>query len=116
MFKIIKVLVLWAVVGLTAEASNIGFLRDGLLQEFTQSDIELLQKKYMQMLNENKPGDVINWGNTETKNGGSITVIRQFKQAEKPCKRLMFKSHSKQQKSTVYFNFCLIEQQWNVVP
>jgi len=96
-------------------ASNVGFLKYGVIRDFTESDIQQLQVEYIQVLKNNKPGDVQNWQNADTKNGGEITVIRQYKQDDKSCKRLKFKNVSKHQSAVSYFNFCLIDQQWKVV-
>jgi len=98
-----------------ANASNLGFLKYAAITDFTKGDIELLQKEYLKVLNNKKPGDIYNWNNKETKNGGEITVIRQYKDNEKSCKRLKFKNHSSRQSGVTYFNFCLIDAQWKIV-
>ena len=91
------------------------FLKYAVISDFTKADIELLQKEYKQVLNKNKPGDIYNWSNKETNNGGEITVIKQYKNNENSCKRLKFKNYSSQQSAVTYYNFCLIESQWKIV-
>lgn len=86
-----------------------------MIADFTESDIQQLQQEYLQVLKANKPGDIYNWQNTTTKNGGEITVIKQYKRDESLCKRLMFKNNSKNQSAISYFNFCLIDSQWTIV-
>ena len=98
-----------------ANASNVGFLKYAVISDFTKADIELLQKEYQKVLNNSKPGDINNWINKETNNGGEITVIRQYKNDENSCKRLKFKNYSRQQSAVTYYNFCLIESQWKMV-
>jgi len=100
---------------INTKASNLSFLKYAAITDFSKSDIELLQKEYMKVLNNNKPGDVNNWNNKETNNGGEITVIRQYKNNQNQCKRLKFKNHSKQQSGITYFNFCLIDSEWKIV-
>jgi len=100
---------------LSSKASNLSFLKYAAITDFTKGDIELLQKEYFKVLNNNKPGDIHNWNNKETNNGGEITVIRQYKNKQNACKRLRFKNHSKQQSGVTYFNFCLIDSQWKIV-
>ncbi|MCW8933706.1 MAG: hypothetical protein OQK98_03185 [Gammaproteobacteria bacterium] len=96
-------------------AANMGFMKYAVITDFTQADIELLQKEYQKVLSNNKPGDTHNWSNKETNNGGQITVIKQYKNNKHPCKRLKFKNHSRQQSGVTYFNFCLTESQWKIV-
>ena len=96
-------------------ASNVNFLRYSVITDFTESDIELLKIEYAKVLNKDKPGETHSWLNEETKNGGEIKVIKQYREKDQPCKRLMFKSKSKHQAAASYFNFCLIDKQWQVV-
>jgi len=112
MFKQILSLML---VSYSVFASNVGFLKYGVISDFTEDDIQQLQLEYIQVLKNRKPGDVHSWQNTSTKNGGEITVIKQYKQDDKSCKRLKFKNVSKHQSAVSYFNFCLIDQRWKVV-
>jgi len=95
-------------------ASNAAFLKYAVITDFTNNDIEQLKQEYKQVLKNNKPGDVHKWQSDETKNGGEITVIKQYRQDDKVCKRLMFKNHSAKQSATSYFNFCLIDQLWQL--
>ena len=106
---------LWMQVSYSVFASNVGFLKYGVISDFTEGDIQQLQLEYIQVLKSSKPGDVHSWKNANSKNGGEITVIKQYKQDDKPCKRLKFKNESKHQSAVSYFNFCLIDQQWKVV-
>lgn len=96
-------------------ASNLSFLKYAVITDFTEKDIQQLMREYKQVLDKNKPGDVLKWHSENSKNGGEITVINQYQKNENRCKRLMFKNHSATQSATSYFNFCLIEQQWAVV-
>jgi len=91
------------------------FLKYAVISDFTKADIELLQKEYKQVLNKNKPGDIYNWSNKETNNGGEITVIKQYKNNEKSCKRLKFKNYSSKQSAVTYYNFCFVDSQWKMV-
>ena len=100
---------------LQLNASNVGFLKYAVITDFTESDIQQLQKEYIQVLKKNHPGDVHNWGNSETKNSGIITVIKQYHQDEIVCKRLKFKNQTKNQSAVSYFNFCLMDEQWEIV-
>jgi len=97
------------------KASNVGFLKYSVITDFTESDMQKLQQEYLLVLKKNRPGDIHNWDNSKTKNGGEITVIKQYRQNESVCKRLKFKNKSKNQLSVSYFNFCLIDQQWKMV-
>jgi len=96
-------------------ASNVSFLKYAVISDFSEADIEKLKQEYITVLKRNKPGDVTKWKNTETQNGGDITVIKQYRHNDNNCKRLMFKNRSKNQSATSYFNFCLIDQQWRLV-
>jgi len=96
-------------------ASNLSFLKYALITDFTEKDIQQLSQEYKQVLDKNKPGDVHKWQSAETKVGGEITVIKQYRQNANLCKRLMFKSYSAKQSATSYFNFCMLERQWTLV-
>jgi len=112
--KIVLIISLLMLVSFKVSASNVSFLRFAVITDFTKNDIEQLKYEYKQVLKNNKPGDVHKWQSDETKNGGEITVIRQYQQDDKVCKRLMFKNHSARQSATSYFNFCLIDQLWQL--
>ena len=90
---------------LQLNASNVGFLKDAVITDFTESDMQQLQKEYIHVLKSNRPGDIHNWGNSETKNSGVITVIKQYHQDKILCKRLKFKNQTKNQSAVSYFNF-----------
>jgi len=108
---------LWAILLMpfSLNASNVSFLKYAVIADFTEGDVTQLQQEYLQVLKENKPGDIHIWKNTKTENGGDITVIKQYKQKENGCKRLKFKNKSKTQSAVSYFNFCLIEKKWQLV-
>ncbi len=97
-------------------ALNTSFLSYGLVDDFTEADIKQLQTEYLFTLNSKKPGEVHKWSNKETGNGGEIMVIKRFKQNTNNCKRLQFKSFSNTKSSTSYYNFCLFESAWKVIP
>ncbi|VAW69770.1 hypothetical protein MNBD_GAMMA09-2324 [hydrothermal vent metagenome] len=97
-------------------AANISFLKYGLIDDFTESDLKQLQTEYLYTLNSKKPGEAHKWNNKETGNGGEITVIKRYKLDENHCKRLQFKSFSGKKSATSYYNFCLFESQWKFVP
>jgi len=111
---IVLVLSLLMLVMFKVNASNVSFLRFAVITDFTKTDIEQLKHEYKHVLENNKPGDVHKWQSDETKNGGEITVIRQYREDEKMCKRLMFKNRSARKSATSYFNFCLIDQLWQL--
>lgn len=115
MFKQITGLLLCWLVSVSVVASNVAFLKYAVIADFTEADIKQLQEEYPRVLNTKKPGDVYKWENSKTKNGGEITVIKQFKEKGNACKRLKFKNYAKQQSAVSYFNFCLIDQQWLLV-
>lgn len=97
-------------------AANTSFLRYSVVAGFTEADVKQLQQEYLFTLNSKKPGEVHVWKNKDSGNGGEVTIIKRYKQAENQCKRLKFKTHSAKQSSGVsYFNFCLFETDWKLV-
>ena len=115
MIKQIAGLLLCWMVSVCVVASNVAFLKYAVIADFSEADIEQLQKEYIQVLKTKKPGEVYKWQNSKTKNGGEITVIKQFEEKTNACKRLKFKNYAKQQSAVSYFNFCLIDQKWLLV-
>jgi len=96
-------------------ASNLAFMKSAVIADFSDEEIQQLSNDYKRILDENKPGYVHKWHSEESKNGGEITVIKQYRQNKNNCKRLMFKNYSATQSATSYFNFCFLKKQWTLV-
>lgn len=97
------------------QASNINFLRYAVIKNFTDADIQQMLDENQLVLNSKKIGEVHSWKNSETGNGGEITIIKQYQAKGAECRRVKFKNQSRQQSGISYFNFCLIEQNWKIV-
>ncbi len=110
----ILMIVTLSVISFQLLASNVAFLKYAVITDFTDDDIQLLIKEYKQVLKNNKPGDVHKWKSMEAENGGEIKVVKQYRKNGNSCKRLMFKNYSAKQSATSYFNFCLIDQVWQL--
>jgi len=95
-------------------ASNLGFLRYGVIADFTEGDIQQLMQEYPPVLKNHAPGKIHNWKNPRSGHGGEIMVIRQYKYQGNMCKRLKFLTRAGKQSSVSYFNFCLRDGKWQL--
>lgn len=95
-------------------ASNVSFLKYAVITGFSDADVQQLVSEYKQVLKNNKTGEVRKWINSESGNGGEIKVMKQYRKNGNHCKRLMFKNYTDKQSATSYYNFCLVDQLWQL--
>lgn len=74
--------------------SNLNFLKNEPIANFTQADTALLKATTLVALNDAKDGETLKWSNPETGNSGEITVVQTLPATDPKCRELLIASRA----------------------
>jgi hypothetical protein len=94
------------VCALPVSASNLRFMKDSPLQQFTPQDMEMFKKTLADMLDTGKDGDDSKWSNPATDASGEIKAMKSFDRSGTPCRTLMISNSAKGLSASGRYNFC----------
>jgi len=81
--------------------TNLGELRDAPSGKFTPQDFEMLWAAVDEVSRGRKTGDVRNWANAATGNGGAIKLLNVFTSTDgRDCRRLRIDNYAKSLKGS----------------
>lgn len=94
-------------------SSNYNFLKNSVISEYSDSDIEMLLEHVQIGLNENR---TVEWHNENTGHGGSITPGEPARHDGLTCRYATITNKSKSKQGTTRFKFCKMEDgTWKIV-
>ena len=76
----------------SANAFDLSFLGNSVLQWLTSADAQMLNRALEAALKAEKEGTVERWSNPQTGASGSITFQRAFQRGGAPCRSLQIKT------------------------
>jgi 17 kDa outer membrane surface antigen len=91
---------------LPAFASNLRFMKDSPLQQFTPQDMAIFKKALADMLDTGKDGDDSKWSNPATEASGELKAIKSFDRSGTPCRTLMISNSANGLSASGRYNFC----------
>lgn len=93
--------------GVSADASNLGFLNDSPSARFSEADFRLLEAAALELLKDGVKGNVKQWSNPEATAAGKLTVIDVFKSSEGfSCKTILFENRAGQRQGRATYPIC----------
>jgi surface antigen len=90
----------------SAQAFNLGFLGDSVMQRFTAQDAQLMSAAMDRALITPEEGSAQEWHNPESGASGSITLRRIYEQGGKPCRRLHTQTTAQAVTSQGIYDLC----------
>ena len=75
----------------SAQAANVSFLKNSLLQQLTDEDITSLKQEVTQVLNKTPDQKIIRWHSANNKIQVQILPKLSFMEAARECRRTLFK-------------------------
>lgn len=94
------------IIALPAAASNLDFLHDTPLSEFSDEDRKLFLSVLRQTLSEADDNEVRTWSNPETKCGGEITPLRTHRRADTVCRDVQTVNRVKGRTEKSVYTYC----------
>lgn len=89
------------------QASNVGFLKNSLLEQLTSADITSLKQEISKTLNEAPDQDIIRWQSASNNIHVQILPKLSFKEGLHDCRRTLFKFSNDKRKTEYYrFDIC----------
>ena len=95
-----------AIVALPAAASNLDFLQDTPLSEFSDEDRKLFAATLAQTLSEADDNEVRKWSNPATKFGGEITPLRTRTRGDTVCRDVAIVNTAKARTEKSVYTYC----------
>ena len=106
--KITLLTVLVALLALTSDAYAVwGWMRGAAVQNFTESDWDLIKSNARRTLDASPDGEQVNWQNEDSGNKGAMKVIMTFQYDNQTCRRMAFLNISRKgQRGVANYNLC----------
>lgn len=100
----------------SAQAANVSFLKNSLLQQLTNEDITSLKQEVTQVLNKTPDQKIIRWRSANNKIQVQILPKLSFMEAARECRRTLFKFTADKRHAEHYrFDICKdSEGHWQV--
>ncbi len=97
------------VVSSATSAANLGFLRNTLIRDLSDTDWQQLVETTIDALENAPDGAKREWRNAETGHYGSVRLIRTFESYDLPCRKIALTNHTAAQTGTSAFTLCKVE-------
>ncbi|WP_156776882.1 hypothetical protein [Nitrococcus mobilis] len=97
-------------------AANLGFLRNTLIRDLSDSDWQQLVETTIDALENAPDGATREWRNADTGHFGSIRVVKTFEAHDLPCRKVTLTNHTTSQTGPNAFTLCKVEGQgWRLL-
>ena len=112
---------LLASASLAAEAATWQQLLKGTpFEMFNETDMKMFLEASHKALDVAPLNDIVIWSNPDTKAGGDLTAVSQFKgmvqSQERECKLVRVRVQAKGRNTNTNVNVCQIDGKWTLVP
>jgi len=95
-----------------AHASNLRFLEDAPIYEFTPEDTKLFEEAIQKAIKEKKDGEKLAWQNKETGVSGMVHPISTFKENNISCRNVRIVNRAKNKIAESVYKFCKKDDTW----
>lgn len=96
-----------------ASTSNYNFLKNSVISEYNDSDVDMLLEHVQIGLNGNR---TVEWYNAETGHGGTVEPGEPATYKDLVCRNAIITNKSRTKQGTTSFKFCLMEDGiWKIV-
>ena len=106
LFRAALVSLVIALCGPAMAASNLTFLKDSPLQQFTKQDMQIFKQTLGDMLDKAAVGDSKKWSNPATEATGEIKVVKSFDRKGTPCRTMWISNSANGLQAAGQYNFC----------
>lgn len=97
-------------------AANLGFLRNALIRDLSDSDWQQLVETTIDALENAPDGAKREWRNADTGHFGSVRVIKTFETHDLPCRKIALTNHTASQTGSGAFTLCKVGGQgWRLL-
>lgn len=90
----------------TASAAGLGFMSKGPMAKFNEADIKLLEGALAKAREAKETGTPVEWANEKTGASGSVTPLKIFDEAGRPCRDLKVVNRHKQLEASGMYTMC----------
>jgi surface antigen len=90
----------------TVAAAGLGFMSKGPMAKFNEADMKLLNAALAEAQKARETGTPIEWANEKTGASGTVTPMRLFEEAGRPCRDLRVVNRHKQLESSGVYTMC----------
>ena len=100
-----------------SQGINAFFMHDQPITEFSETDLELFKASVVNVLENKKDKETLNWENPETGTKGKIQLLESSSFHGNPCKTIKLQNSTENIDGSVYtYKACKQEDTWQVVP
>jgi surface antigen len=86
--------------------SNLRFMKDSPLQQFTPQDMQMFKQTLYDVLDKGADGEAKTWSNPATEATGEIKAVKTFDRSGTPCRSLAISNSAKGLSASGRYNFC----------
>jgi len=95
-----------------AHASNLRFLKDAPIYEFTPEDTRLFEEALQKAIKEKKDGEKLAWQNKATGVSGLVNPLSSYKENDTSCRNVRIVNRAKNKIAESVFKFCKKDDSW----
>lgn len=97
-----------------AAASNLGFLKQAPIANFTERDLDLANGALGRALRSPEPGSAFDWTNPDTKAGGKVTFVRAFERDGRTCREVEIVNRAQGRTGKGNYSLCQVGGVWKL--
>jgi surface antigen len=94
------------------QASNLRFLKDAPIYEFTPVDTAMFEAAIDTALNEKQDGEKLAWQNKDTGVSGLLNPLSTFQENDTICRNLRIVNRAKNKIAESTYKFCKQDDSW----
>jgi surface antigen len=98
--------IIGCVFSISASGFNLSFLEDSPVAYFSDEDVDLMLDTFDRAMESNKDGEMSQWSNPKSGNGGTITVLETTTRDNQSCRKARIENQTKNSKGRSEFLFC----------
>jgi surface antigen len=95
-----------------SQASNLRFLKDAPIYEFTPADTAMFEEAIQTALDEKQDGEKLAWQNKDTGVSGLVNPLKTFQENETTCRNLRIINRAKSKIAESVYKFCKKDDSW----
>ena len=97
------------------QASNLRYLKDTPISEFTETDTIIFEKAVVTALNNKKDGEKLAWRNEQTGTSGLVNPLKTYKENNETCRHIRTVNRAKNKIAENVYKFCKRDDHWVAV-
>lgn len=93
----------------------VGLLKNTPAERFDDEDLRLFLDTSRKALAEGKENETLSWENPKTRARGDVTVLRNFKWKEHPCREVKLNNEAQGRKGSSTLGLCQVDGKWRLL-